>query len=234
MTEKRLIPAVETRIGTLMEYSRQIQMRAERKIRSNPNPTITISREFGCEAYPVAEQLRAQMEKKTGEPWLLVDRALFDEIARNHNLSEQVMQGLGEKSRFLDEILATFSPQWKTEKDYFRVLCRHIISLAQQGNVIVVGRGSAFITQSLRNCYHFRLFASSRFKIRSIEHRLGISAEEAEKLIALKQSQRDRFIRDFLDRDEHDLTVYNVIFNNDRNTSEKIARTITEYICQAE
>lgn len=229
MPENVLIPSIEMRLSSLLELNRRKEI--ERETRGKyARPTITISREFGCEAYPVAERLQELLEKKTGEKWVVMDKKLLEEVARNHNLSEELLQGLGEKMRFLEEMMATFTPRWKTEKDYYRLLCRQIVSLADQGNVIIVGRGAAFITQSMKNCRHFRLFASPEFKARSIAKRLGISAEEAGDLVARKQQQRDKFIRDFLDRDARDLSVYNLVFNNDKNTPEKIARTILEYI----
>ena len=66
--------------------------------------------------------------------------------------------------------------------------------------------------------------------MKSIIRRLDISREEAEKLIAKKQQQRHNFIRDFLDRDDRDLSVYNLVFNNDKNRAEKIATTIMKYV----
>ncbi|RII31135.1 MAG: cytidylate kinase [Geobacter sp.] len=228
MPEKVLIPSIDMRLSSLLELNRRRELEKENKKKAGP--TITISREFGCEAYPMAEQLRELLEKKSGETWVLMDKALLEHVARTHNLLEENLQNLGEKSRFLDEMLATFSPRWKSEKDYYRLLCRQIVSLALIGNVIIVGRGSAFVTQSLANCHHFRMFASEQFKVRSIARRLNIPKEEAEQLIVKKQRQRDKFIRDFLDRDAHDLSVYNLIFNNDKNTADKIAQTIMEYV----
>ena len=230
MPEKVLIPSVEMRLGSLLEFSRRRESEASSPHKRKTRRTITISREFGCEAYPVAEHLRETMEKKSGEPWVLLDKSLLEEVARNNDLSANVMNNLGEKSRFLDEILATFSSRWKSEKDYFRVLCRHVISLAEQGNMIIVGRGSAIITQPLKNCFHFRMFASTGFKVRSITRRLGIEAEEAERIIVQRQKQRDSFIHDFLDRDAHDLSFYHLVFNNDKNDVATIARTIAEYV----
>jgi cytidylate kinase len=230
MPEKLLIPSVEMRLGSLLEFSRRRGMEASSHHKRKARRTITISREFGCEAYPVAERLRETMEKKSGEPWVLLDKSLLEEVARDNDLSANVMNSLGEKSRFLDEILATFSSRWKSEKDYYRVLCRHLISLAEQGNVIIVGRGSSIVTQPLKNCFHFRVFASPGFKVHSIARRLGIEAEEAEKIIANRQKQRDNFIRDFLDRDAHDLGFYHLVFNNDKNDVATIARTIAEYV----
>lgn len=234
MSEKELIPSIDMRLSALLEVNRRRELEREARGKAGKSgPTITISREFGCEAYPVAERLRELLEKKSGETWVVMDKALLEQVARNHNLSEDILQKLGEKNLFLDEMLATFSPHWKSDKDYFRLLCRHIISLASAGNVIIVGLGSVFITQSLKNCHHFRLYASQKHKIHSLVRRLNISSEEAEKLIVTKQRQRDTFIRDFLDRDAHDLSVYNLVFNNDKNSPEKIARTIMEYVLSA-
>ena len=232
MTDARLIPSIEMRLSSLLEVTRRRDLESEARSKVT-KPAITISREFGCEAYPMAERLQELLEQKTGEKWVVMDKQLLEEVARNHNLSEELLKGLGEKLRFLEEMMATFTPRWKTEKDYYRLLCRHIVSLADKGNVIIVGRGSAFITQSMRNCHHFRMFASPEFKARSIARRLCISLEEAGDLVAKRQQQRDKFIRDFLDRDARDLSVYHLVFNNDKNTHDRIARTIVEYVLSA-
>ncbi|NVN90432.1 MAG: cytidylate kinase-like family protein [Desulfuromonadales bacterium] len=233
MLEKTLVPSVEKRIGSLLEYNRRRELESSSKSQAKKaRPTITLSREFGCEAYPVAECLQELLEKKTSETWLVMDKELLREIARKEKVSGDVLMRLGEKPSFLDEMIATFSPSWKSDKDYFQLICSYIVELAQQGNVILVGRGSAFITQSMKNCRHFRLYASAEFKIRSISHRLGLSREEAERQIEQGQRQREQFIRTFLDRDSRDLSVYNLVFNHDRNSVDKIADTIVKYVME--
>lgn len=231
MPERILIPAIDARLGSLLEFNRRNEAeKSSRAVAEKNRPTITLSREFGCEAYPVADHLKKLLEKKSGESWIVMDKGLLEEVARNHNLSEDLLKGLGEKSGFLDEILATFSPHWKTDKDHFRLICKHMLSLAEKGNVILIGRGGAIITQTLKNCFHFRMYAPQQYKIRSISQRLGISREEADLLIQKKQKQRDAFIRDFLNRDARDLNLYNLLINNDRNSPEKIAKTIAENV----
>jgi cytidylate kinase len=231
MTERLLIPGVEARLGSLLEFNRRYLLKKTARAAAElSRPTITLSREFGCEAYPVAGHLKDMLEKKSGENWIVMDKGVLEEVAGNHNLSEDILKGLGEKSRFLEEILATFSPSWKTEKDYFRLICRHMVSLAEKGNVILIGRGGAIITQGLGNCFHFRMYASQKFKVNSISKRLNIQGSEAEAIIYKKQKQRDAFIRDFLDRDARDMNLYNLVINNDRNSAEKAAKTIAEYV----
>ncbi|KAF0218924.1 MAG: hypothetical protein FD174_2440 [Geobacteraceae bacterium] len=232
MPEKLLIPSIEKRLAAFVEATRRAQLESESKRKARPRPTITISREFGCEAYPMTEKLKELLEEKTGETWALMDKALLEEVTRNHNLSENVLRNLGTKPRFLDEMFSTLSPRWRSEKDHYKLLCSHIVSLAEAGNVIIVGRGSSIVTQPLENCFHFRMFASPDFKTKSIARRLNLSPAEAEKMVHKKQSERDKFIRDFLDRNAEDLSFYHLIFNNDKNSTGKIARTIVDYIAR--
>ncbi len=224
-----LSPGVEQRIAAMVELFRRESLDAAAKER-HAGPTVTISRQFGCEAYPLAERLKALFEEKTGAAWTVLDKALLEEMARNRDVSEVVARGGWEKPRFLDDFFATFSPRWKTEKDHFRRLTTDIAMLAAHGNAIIVGRGGAIITQSLSNCFHFRISGSQEFRIGSIAKRLGCTHAEAAETVAREEKRRDKFIRDFLDSDANNLGFYHLVFNNDKNTVERMARTIAGYL----
>lgn len=231
MPENLLIPSVDLRIGALEEYNRQQKHKAATQHRKpKPRPCLTISREFGCEGYPVAELLRDLMMRTTGDEWVLIDRAVLEEVARRHSISEEILRGLGEKNRILDEVLATFSPRWKSDYEYFQLLCRHVVSLAEQGNVIILELGGAVISRHIPNSYHFRLFAPLTYKTSSIAHRLNIPADQAEEMVTRQQKLRDRFTRDFLGQDGHDPSLYDLLFNNGRLSPEQIAHTIAGFV----
>lgn len=233
MAERLLVPSIEKRLASVIEVSRRNLRGYSITDEERRSPTITISREFGCEGFPVSERLKELLEKKTGSTWGLMDKALLEEVAKNHSLAEEIFKSIGEKNRFLDDMLSTFSPRWHSEKDYYKLLCKQIVALATAGNVIIVGRGSSILTQSLTNCYHFRLVAAEGFKVRSIVKRLNLPEDEAEKLIRKKQKQRDAFIKDFLNRDVGDFTLYHLIFNNGKNSTEQMAQTICDYVLTA-
>jgi cytidylate kinase len=229
MPNKLLVPSIEMRLGSLLEFNRRKD--ENDASRGNVRPTITISREFGCEAYPMAECLKEIMEKKTGQTWAIMDKALLDEVAKNNKLSKEIVSTLGgKKSRLLDDVLATFSPLCKSGDDNFRLLCKHVYSLAKKGNSIIVGRGSTIVTQQLKNCYQFRIYASHAFKSAYIAKQHNISRDEAEGVVEKNQKQRDAFIRDYFNLDPRDLQFYHQIFNNDKNTPEQIATMIAEYV----
>jgi hypothetical protein len=137
MLEKTLVPSIEKRISSLLEFNRRKELVTSSKCRvEKRKPAITFSREFGCESHSVVEHLQELLEKRTGEAWLVMDKELMQEVARNHDLSEDVLGSLGEKPSFLDEMIATFSPRWKSDKDYYQLLCRHVVALADQVRIL--------------------------------------------------------------------------------------------------
>ena len=224
MPENLLIPSIDLRIGALEEYNRRQKEKAFRQQREEkPRHCVTISREFGCEGYPLSEKLCEMMIRNTGEQWVIIDKAVLEEVARRHNISDDLLKGLGKRNRILDDVLSTFSPQWKSDHDYFQMLCRHVISLAKQGNTIILELGGAIITRHIEHSYHFRVFGSMEFKVSSISQRLELDPEEAKKLIERQQKLRDRFTKDFLNQDDHNPALYDMLFNNDRNSPEKMA-----------
>ena len=222
-----LPPSIEQRMGSFNEVMRRAKLFTSD---TQPKPTITISREFGCEAFPVAEELIKTVQERTGETWALVDKSLLTAVAKDHRLAEEILHGLGQKPHWLDEMFATLSPGWKSQAGYYELICNQIASIAMAGNAVFVGLGAAIITKPLKNCYHFRLVADQEFKIRSISRRLGISRQEAELLIDERQKERDRIIRTLLDADHHDPLYYHMIINNTKVRSQKIAQTIADFV----
>ncbi len=234
MPDNLFIPSVDLRIGSLEEYNRrQKEKAAARQSGEKPRPCITISREYGCTGYPAAELLRELLMQRTGDEWVLIDKAVLEEVARRHNLSEEILGSLGKSNRILDEILATFSSRWKSNYDYFLPLSRYVVALAEQGNVIMLEMGGAIVTRHIKHSHHFRIFGSDPFKIATLSSRLGIEKEEAEKLMHKQQKVRDHFTKDFLSQDDHDPALYDLLFNNDRCPSDRIAHTILDFVLRS-
>lgn len=230
MGDTKLIASVEKRLEVLIELNRR-NLR-EHGITKGDRlfPTVTITREYGCEGYPVAQRLQELLEQKSGLPWLVMDKELLKAVAEDQHVSEEVLSNLGAKNRFLDDMLSTFSPRWKSDRDYYRLLVRQIVSLAQGGNVILVGRGAVALTQSLGNCFHFRMVAPLAHRVAAIARRKGIDLEDAEGMEEKYQRQREAFLEEFLGRNLADPTLYHIVFNNARNSADRMAQMIADYV----
>jgi len=221
-----LAPSVEQRLKAYHELSHRVRGLTGK---APSKPTITLSREFGCEAFPVAEELVRQAGAKTGEEWLLVDKSLLDAVAREHDVPEEVMRSLGSKPRWFEDMMTTFSAQWKSDTDYYRLLCQQVVMIAAAGNAVIVGLGAAIIARTMENCFHYRLIAEHDFKVRSIVRRLNIPRPEAETVVQEQQRERDRIIRKLLNADLNDPLLYHAIFNNGKSRNAQIARVILEH-----
>jgi len=230
MSEKLLVPSIENRLAGFIEVTRRAKAEGELHDRETVRKTITISREFGCEAYPAAEKLKAILEESGGESWALIDRTLVDEVAKNHDLEAEVLQNLGQRPRWLDDMLSSLSSTWKNERDHFQLLARKIVAIADGGNAIIVGMGAAIVTQSMENCIHFRIFGSEEFKINSVAQRAKVSPAEAAAMIERRQKAREKFVRDFLDRDINNSNYFHLLLNNDRSDARLMAETMAAYV----
>jgi cytidylate kinase len=224
MSGTSLVASIEKRLDALIELSRRNQgLRPATELR---RPSITISREFGCEGFAVAEKTQALLQEKTGTTWGILDKGTLDKVVNNRALSDEILNNMGEKNAFLDDMMSTIFTDWTSDKDYYRLLCNQIVPFAKGGNVIIVGVGAGILTQRLPNCHQFRIVGPMDFRIKSISQRHHISEEEAERLISKKQKQRDAFINDFLNRDVSDVSLYDIIFNKAKNSTDQIADII--------
>jgi cytidylate kinase len=127
-------------------------------------------------------------------------------------------------------MLSSLSASWKNERDYFQLLARKIVAIADGGNAIIVGMGGAIVTQSMENCIHFRIFGSDEFKINSVAQRAKVSPAEAVTMIERRQKAREKFVRDFLDRDINNINYFHLLLNNDRSDARLMAETMAAYI----
>ncbi len=219
----QLIPSVEKRISSWMEIQKK---RQEQEMEGTPpKATVTVSREFGCEGYPLAAALKEKLDKKTGQIWTIFDNRFVDKLMEDHEISKHLVKSFGDRARYLDYIASTLFPNRVSDTEAFNLLAETIYSIARQGSAIIIERGAFAITRNLPNCFNFRLIASLDYRAASYSRRAGIGEEEARKLVVEKEQDRTRFLSDFLNC-SFDQDSFHMIFNNGKLPIEKIADTI--------
>ncbi len=222
MSKHYINPKIEKRIANWLEIRKKNNSQSE--LKDDPI-SITISREFGCQGYPLAAALQKELNAQGGQNWAVFDKSLIEMISADHHISEQLLNSLGERAKYLDYIVASLLPEWKSEEDAYKLITKSIFSIAQHGNAIIVGRGAFAITQSLKNCYHYRLIAPLEFRIKTYSQLLKIPEHEAEQIVRENSSNRNNFMRDFYNCFFNG-NEFNMIFNNSLMNVETIAQTI--------
>ena len=210
----------------------QIQQIADQK---KPAPCFTISREFGCQAYPLAEALVARLNSRVaGEPWVVIGKQVIEDVARLSGYSVDQIEKSQDTPSALKAIFAMFLDSSRAEETEIFSHMRDVMhDFAKRGNCVLVGSGSVFAAQDLPNCVHLRLVAPYEFRVQKIMRVHKIGQADAEKFIDLHQKQRDDFIKRFADSSIDNPLLYHLVINNSRIGVEDAAELVEEYLVKA-
>lgn len=217
-TFNALPPGVEQREAAWIKLQERLVRPQQTAIR----PTITISRQYGCEGNALASRLKDLLEGASGEAWTVFDKALVERVAADEHLSKDLLTRLGDESRDQDVLRSHFG--YLTHDDAYARLAKHLIQIARAGCAIVVGRGGAVLCHDLRNCFHVRLVASPAFRAEALAHRRGIPLTEAEEMVRVQSRRREAFISENLHTDITSSRWYDAVFNNERQGVESMAQ----------
>jgi hypothetical protein len=223
----QLVPSVERRLSAYLSVSGTHRRRDTHDTR----PTITISRRFGCEAFPLAERLKALLDQATGDAWTIFDKALLERVSHDEHLSMALLEDLGGRARAVDSLGFLFAGHVPQDA-LFRRIVKHLLAVAEAGHAIIVGRGGAILTQKLPNCFHFRLDADFAYRVESIARRLEVPRKDAERLVRESDRTREKFVEDCLGVSVSDLGFYEAVFNNARQDINAIAHAIVSYVAE--
>ncbi len=229
MPSHLMIASIEARIDA---WQRILESKKKEASQKRKALTITISREFGCEGFPLAEKIKEILQKHTGEEWVIFDRALIEKVAQEVQLSPAEIKMIEDRSHFLD-IFSSFRSKSVTKGQVFQKVAHYILKVAKSGNAIIVGRGGAFITKDLDNCFHFRLVAPFEYRVSSIARRLEIEESKAEKFVIENSHKREKFLNEFFSKDTNDPKYFHAIFNNERLNLDTIADCIMNCLAEA-
>ena len=105
-----LIPNIDKRLETWSK----LQSQASKKDLNKKKFSVTIAREFGCEGFPLAEEIKTKLERETDQEWTVFDKSLIERVSKDKNLSENFLDRLGDDSQIM-EILSIFKSRQKTQ-----------------------------------------------------------------------------------------------------------------------
>ena len=221
-------PDIERRLAGWMKIQERHVSPLDIKLR----PAITLSRQFGCLGYPLAERLKVLFEDASGEPWNIFDKSLIEMVAKEEGISLSLLKRLGDMSRAI-ETFGLQSPGHVTHDMAFEKVAGHLVQIAKMGNAIMVGRGAAILCKGFPNCYNFRLIGSHEWRVSNYAQRMGLSREEAEAEVIKNGERRDKFVNHCLGADANDPQHYDAIFNNDRHGVDDISSAILAFVRHA-
>jgi cytidylate kinase len=196
-------------------------------------PAITISRMCGSGGRTVASQLAEYLQSRIPVAcgWTIFDRNLIEKILEDHHLSKRIAQFVpeGHKSLLedtLEDLLGLHPP---TEL-LVRQSSETILSLAEKGNVILVGRGSHVVTSRLATAFHVRLVGSVAKRIERLMAVYDFDYANAREFLKIQDAGKKRYLKDHFKKDIDDPLLYHLIINTDHISYEDAVRFIGDAV----
>lgn len=193
---------------------------------------VTISRQAGCGALIVAEELARYLQacsSKNATPWTVFDRNLMDKVLADHNLPTRLAKFLpedrvGELQDIMDELFGLHPSSWTMIEQ----TSESILQLAELGSVILIGRGANVITARLPGVFHVRLVAPLEQRIEHSHKFYNMSKDEARQFCLREDRGRKRYLKKHFKADIDDPLLYHLIINTGMVSYDESARLIAE------
>ncbi len=204
-----------------IDLTQYLKDRYEERHLSNKDagPIVTIARETGCPGKKIAQRLndilnQRQLASKQAN-WKWVGKEIFIESAKELNLHvDEVEQVFKQTDRnIIDQILSAQSSKfYKNDKSIRKTIGQTIRSMANDGHVIILGRGGVALTRDIKKSLHIYLEAPLDWRAAVISEKQKCTIDEAKK-IATETDKRRAEYRDYYQGKGNDYTWYDVRYN---------------------
>jgi len=180
---------------------------------------VTIHREYGCGGADIARKVAESLG------WKLWDQSLTDEIARLMDCPRRAVEEREERKDPLHHRLfkafmrgsfegSLNAPRLKmVDADCIReVAQRVILSVAREGNAVIVGRGAACYLHDRPDALHVYVYAPFEEKVRRLR-RMGKTEEEAIELAETVDRDRSEYIKKYFGLEWPSLYFFHLMVN---------------------
>ena len=215
----------------LREYMERAFSERGIESQSGPGPVVTISREFGCPSKLIAHQLTDELNHLRNieklRKWRFINKEVVEATARHLELNSNEVNYLlssGGKG-LVEDVLASFSQSYVSSHRMRKTITSVVRSFAEQGFVVIVGRGGVGILQNAPRTIHIRLQAPREWRIMEICKSQNLSKPESSKLVDDMDKKRIALIEMMTGGKFHPY-LFDLSFNCQTIDKEEIVHTI--------
>jgi cytidylate kinase len=182
---------------------------------------ISISRSHLAGGDKVADILSQRLE------WPVYDKELVESIAKEAKVRKRVVEWFDERrQREVQSFVRTLLDTRMLNMDrYFKHLLGVLLAIMNQGEAIIVGRGSQFLLNPQQG---MRVWITAPFKWRCerlVDER-ALTHKEARRILAHVDDQRKAYALRYFHRDLSDPSAYDLVLNMQQWTPDQAADLI--------
>lgn len=183
-------------------------------------PYVLISREKGAGGHEVANLIAQRLG------WQVFDRQIVDAIAKRTQMRQQLIESLDERTRGgLEEFLRHVLTREIGTTDYLIHLRQVLLTLGQQGDIVIVGRGAEYILPH-QFALRTRMVAPFDVRVERIAKAEGLVPDAAHAVVGKVDQERTDFIRSHFQQDAQDPLNYDLVVNTGALSVEGTAEIV--------
>jgi len=155
-------------------------------------------------------------------------KIIHSEIVAN-NVAERL--GVEESAvlRYVDGSAALFERLAINRRKFSRYTAEEILSIAQQGRVLIRGWGAATLLRDMPHVISVRVCASMNFRVRVMMERSGAkNAEEVREHLERMDAAQARAMRASFNVEHEDALLYHIVLNTDRLPIDACVNAVCE------
>jgi CMP/dCMP kinase len=195
-------------------------------------PVITIGRQFGAGGNVVAEMLSRELKVD------VLESRIIDEVAHRLQLPKEEVEAEDEQpGSLLHRLLMALGsasgepmiqpeatvwnppnvdPVFDTRRAVLEITQHVIKEAAREGNVIIVGRGGAYILRDFEGALHVFLRAEDAIRVKAVMARLKLTEEEARRRLKQSDENWTAYIKQVYGHDRNLAGHYDLVLDTGR------------------
>lgn len=198
---------------------------------------VTISRQFGAGGRTLGEAVAEKLKYK------FVSQSVVNKMAKEANVSVDWITSVEKEAggwlmRFLSGLVSSDFIERQIgdsaadfdETKYVTFLTQLVHSIADQGKVVILGRGSQFILSDYPGAVNVLLVADMKDRVSFLSKIWEVSEKEAQSSIISSQKRRNAFLKHFDPRNPDDTSLYHLVINISRIPLEQAEDIIVELV----
>jgi cytidylate kinase len=225
MLPSRIEQRIEAQVNEMAQRKAKGLAAAGRTI-----PFLTLSRQYGCEAMALAEQLAprlASAEGLTSGQWQIFNRQILETLSRHDHLSERLLEALDIHSRGgIEEFFDSLIGQAPSDIHVLKLMVRTERALAMLGHCIIIGRGGVLLTAGLKGGIHVRLTAPEEWRRKNLITMFGWDAQRARMVLHEEENAKHSFFYKYLGQDVNNPLLYDLTINTAQTSCDEQAAAI--------
>lgn len=175
---------------------------------------VTLSRKLGSQGNGIARLVAEQLDCR------VVSRKVINEAAARSGAPEEALAEID------DLKLLGVRSSYRARRAYHAAVRQVLEELAQEGNIVIVGRAGQVILRGRPGVLHVRVTAPQELRIERVVAAQGISLEAARARVTCCDKNRRTYLRRNYHADWDDPALYDLVINTAHIPAEIAAALI--------